>query len=212
MWTTEKILAHVDKQISTWMPEKYGWTRFPHRTYMRFYKILGHMLVGHKKWDSRSVNHVLGIDEFGRDVAEGMQRYVEILKRRGLKLNTVLVLGSRAKGRSKPSSDIDVTIIAENLPVVKKYPKPLNRIIGLKRWFLLSDIPLFMDLEPSSCHNKAEFLEKLKSFDRTALDAVYYGSVQYDDGFWKEVKATYAKIEKKYSLDETDLKQKLFVL
>lgn len=212
MWTQEKILKKVEKQIAKWIPEKYGWTRNPHRTYMRFYKILGHMLIGRKKWDSRNNNLALGTDEFGRDVSEGMQRYVDLLRSRGLKLNTVLVLGSRAKGRSKPSSDIDVTVIAENIPVVKKYPIPLNRIVGLKRWFLLSDIPLFMDLEVSQCYTKEEFMKTLKAFDMKALDAVYYGSVQYDDGSWEEVKAVFAELERKYKLDETDLKRNLSVL
>ena len=211
MLTQTKILRHVNKQIAEWLPEKYGWKRGPHRTYMRVYKIISHVLIGRRTWNS-SGGQDFGVDEFGRSIKYGVKKYVNILRNRGIKLNTVLVMGSRAKGRWKPSSDIDLTIIAENLPQMRNYPRPLNRIAALRRWFLLSDIPLFMDIEPSQCSNKEKFLEKLRKFDIHALDAVYYGKVIYDDGFWEKVKAMYKETERRFSLEKTDLKEKLYVL
>jgi predicted nucleotidyltransferase len=207
----KEIIMHVDTQLAEWLPEKFGWKRGPHRAYMRIYKIISHILVGRKKWKSLT-NQDFGVDEFGRSINYGVLQYVEILKSRGLRLNTVLVMGSRAKGRWKPSSDVDLTIIAENLPKIKNYPPPLNRIVMLKRWFLLSDIPLFMDVEPSQCSNKDVFLQKLNSFDIHALDAIYYGKPIYDDGFWNATKTMYEKTEKELDLQNTDLKEKLYPL
>ena len=76
----------------------------------------------------------------------------------------------------------------------------------------MSDRPLYLGIEPSGCCSKEEFLERLRSFDIQALDAIFYGRVIYDDGFWDVAKAQYTEIECKYGLDPLYLKKLLFPL
>jgi predicted nucleotidyltransferase len=120
----------------------------------------------------------------------------------------VIVLGSRVKDSWTPRSDVDVTIIADRLPRDGKnfFTK---RILGFRRNFLLSDRPLYLGVEPSGCCSRKEFLERLNRFDIQALDAVLYGKIIYDDGFWSMVEARYATIEKRYQIECLPLKEML---
>lgn len=150
----------------------------------------------------------LGFDELGRDVAHGVSKYVELLKTRGLHINTVIVLGSRAKGFWNSSSDVDVTIIGSNLPKQKE-SFLANKFLGLSSSRLLSDRPLCLGIEPSGCCSMEEFLDRIEKFDIQALDALYYGIIFHDDGFWDEAKRKFHKIEKQYGLNEAEMKKKL---
>ena len=149
-----------------------------------------------------------GCDERGRDIEDGLHKYVSILKNRGLKVHTVIVLGSRAKGLWTPRSDVDVTIIATNLP--KEGINFLSkRLLNLKRRIILSDRPLYLGIEPSGCCSKDEFLKKLEMFDINALDALLHGRVIYDDGFWLKVREKGKEIMSKHGLSEELLKRVL---
>jgi len=151
-----------------------------------------------------------GADEFGRDVADGISKYIDLLKNRGLIVHTVIVLGSRVKGSWKPSSDVDITIVADNLPKSEK--SFLSRLFGLGKHDILSDTPLCLGIEPSGCCSRGEFLKRLKEFDIQVLDAIFYGRVVYDVGFWSEVKNQFHKMEKDYDLSQLNLKQRLSLL
>lgn len=168
------------------------------------YRIFANSKVRVKKYEGYTP---FGSDEFGRDVADGISKYIELLKKRGLTVHTVIVLGSRAKGSWKPSSDIDITVIADDLPKNKK-SLPF-RLFGLGKHDILSDAPLCLGIEPSGCCSKEEFLKRLKEFDIQVLDAIFYGRIVYDVGFWPEVKKRFHKIEKEYNLSQLNLKQKL---
>jgi len=153
-------------------------------------------------------NSSMGYDEVGRDVEDGVRKYVEILKSRGIDVETVIALGSRVKGSWKPESDVDVTIIAHNLP-----PEGRNaisrRVRGLKISMSLSDRPICMGIEPSGCCSPRQFLEGLEHFDIQELDAVLYGKVIYDVGFWRTAMDRYQTLERKYRLDSMSLKTML---
>jgi predicted nucleotidyltransferase len=212
MYTEDSVLSEVERQLREWMPVKYGWKRTPNKVLMRLHKLFLHLIFGRKTWVSKGANLELGVDEFGRSIFDGIQRYVEIIKSRGVKVHTVLVLGSRAKGRWNPTSDVDVTVIASNLPVNRHRVWPIKKIVELKQSFTLSDFPTSIGVEPSECCDKKEFLRRLEKFDIHALDAVYYGKVIYDDGFWEEVKKKVELLEKKYNLPVTELKNRLLPL
>jgi predicted nucleotidyltransferase len=169
------------------------------------YRIFNNPKVNIKKYQQ---NSSFGYDEFGRDVEDGLRQYIRLLKSRKLQIDTVIVLGSRAKGSWTPTSDVDVTIIAGNLP---KEGKNLltRRLFGLRRNLILSDRPIYLGIEPSGCCSKTEFLEQLEQFDLQALDAVLYGWVIHDNGFWQTVKEKYNEMEKKYKLNEIPLKESL---
>lgn len=168
------------------------------------YRILANSKIRVKKYQGSTP---FGADEFGRDVADGISKYIELLKNRGLIVQTVIVLGSRVKGSWKPSSDIDLTIIADNLP--KNEKSFLSRLFGLGEPDILSDTPLCMGIEPSGCCSREEFLQRLKEFDIQVLDAIFYGRVAYDLGFWSEVKKEFHRIEREHNLSQLNLKQKL---
>jgi predicted nucleotidyltransferase len=212
MLTQNIILDNVKKQLAEWIPEKYGWKRKPHQASTRLQIFFLYTLFGWKKWGLEKGDVQLGIDQFGRSVFRGMQIYVNILKRRGIKLDTVLVQGSRAKGRWKPTSDIDVTIISEDFSSKKKFPWPINKLFGFRKKFQLSSIPLCMSIEPSFCCSREDFMRMLERFDIHALDAIYYGKVIYDKGFWQEAKKRFKETEIKYKLHKTDLRRMLSIL
>lgn len=168
------------------------------------YRILADSRIVIKKYDGSTP---FGADEFGRDVADGISKYMELLKTRGLIVQTVIVLGSRVKGSWKPSSDIDITIISDNLPGNKKGSFP--KLFGIVGHEILSDKPLCLGIEPSGCCSRKEFLQRLKEFDIQVLDAIFYGQIVYDTGFWSEVKKEFRKLEREYGLSQLNLKQKL---
>ena len=200
-WTHTMIINKVEEQIRLRRERRKG----PHlkKRLFRFYTIICYKLFGwryQKNMKACKDTSNLGVDEFGRDLDKGMEEYVATLKRRGLKVHTVLVLGSRAKRHWKPKSDLDVMVIASNVPRKGRF--------GLKRWWALSDRPIYIGVEASGC-NMREFLNLLKNFNLWALDAIYYGKVVYDDGFWSVAKKTFQKLEKTYQLQKAPLKQML---
>lgn len=205
-WTQATILDEVDKQLRKKIDEKKCKRKVNlKRLFMRFYKLCGYRLFRESALHNGNIEKNiqtfdLGVDELGRDVLEGMLSYVGLLKRRGLNVHTVLVLGSRAKGRWKPESDVDALVVASNLPKV-----------NYERWFVLSDRPIYLDINSFGC-TKREFMCLLRQFHLLVLDAIYYGKVVYDDGFWIEEKKKFKEIEKKYELQKTQLKQKILMI
>jgi len=206
----EEVLLRVEKQIERKMAMKKGYRKkfkvILERVLRKvLFKIFSYSNIEIERYHG---NSSFGCDELGRDVEDGVRQYVELLKGRKLQFHTVIVLGSRAKGVWAPQSDVDVTIIASNLP--KEGRNFLTkRLFDLRRRIILSDRPLYLGIEPSHCCSKAEFLELLEKFDIQALDAVLYGRVVYDDGFWRTVKMKYREMEKKYGLKQIPLKKML---
>jgi predicted nucleotidyltransferase len=200
------ILQKVEKEVTKKLAEKKSCRKKLKTTLVQvsraiFYKLFNNPEIKIKKYQHDSK---FGCDIFGRDVEDGLQKYVELLKSRKLQIRTIIILGSRAKGSWKPNSDIDVTIIAANLP--KGGTNLLTRrLFGWKRNLVLSDRPLYLGIEPSGCCSQKEFIERLKKFDVQALDAVFYGQVIYDNGFWPQVLESYEELEKAYKLPRDKL-------
>lgn len=205
----EKIKKEVEQKLVEKKSRKKRLKNLVERSRIKIlYRIFGDSKIQVKRYQQSSR---FGCDEFGRDVEDGLYKYINILKNRGLEVHTVILLGSRAKGTWTPKSDVDVTIVASNLPKERKN-FALKRLLGLKRQIVLSDRPLYLGIEPSGCCSKEEFVKKLRSFDTQALDAIFYGQIIYDDGFWKIVKTEYSEMEKKYGLKDLPLKELLFPL
>jgi predicted nucleotidyltransferase len=208
---TKTILEKVDMQVKKKLSEKYSWRKKVRSAYMRLYKIFGYRLIGKNlQMESNRPDHrdCLGVDEFGRNVANSLEKYVRILFDRGLDVHCVIVLGSRAKGRWTPKSDIDVTVIVDNLPKRPTF-RGIERILCLVRWFLLSDIPMFVGVESSGCVSRQDFLANIDNFNISALDALFHGIVIFDDGFWSCAKERYREIERDCGIPYELLKQKL---
>ncbi|MGD0028168.1 MAG: polysaccharide deacetylase family protein [Candidatus Bathyarchaeia archaeon] len=214
-----QILEGVRKQVELRLSQKYNVKRVMSQAISRIAVKIEtpfSIISGPKHIVSSPTNVSLdlGKDERGRDIASCLQTYVALLQKRGVKLHTLIVLGSRAKGRGQPQSDVDVTIIASNLPgkSTSEFTNFAQKIMNLRRELLLSDFPLLFGVQQSSCCSKTEFIQWLKEFRVIALDAVYYGKVIYDDGFWKEVRRTFEKIDKEYHLNRTELPKLLYLL
>ncbi len=153
---------------------------------------LGYSFFG-SHYEFSSESHPLGVDEFGRDVKLGLQRYLNLLKTRKVKIRSLVVHGSRTKGSWSPKSDIDVIVITNDAPPSKK---------------LLSDHPLYLGVEAVSC-SAIDFIHWIRECRLVALDAMYYGQVIFDDGFWIEARMALLQLEKEHNISPSDLLKKL---
>ena len=219
IWTQSSIVEAVREEVELRLSQKYNIKRVVSQVIINLLNKIEDLLLTVSELKQvcstpPKVNTNLGVDRRGRDVAVCLQMYVTLLIRRGVKVHTLLVLGSRAKGRARPQSDVDVTIIASDLPGKNtfEFTDLAQKIMNVRKEILLCDFPLLIGVQPSSCCSKCEFIRWLKDFKAIALDAVYYGKVIYDDGFWNEVKSIFEGIEKKYNLNETEVPALLFAL
>jgi len=149
-------------------------------------------------WAPRSRFHefYLGEDELGRDVMAELAKYIELVKSRGLHVHTVVVLGSRAKQRHKPHSDVDLLVIGDNSPK------------GLRKLLFFSDWPIIIGTQVIAC-TRDEFLRWLEELSLVAVDSMYYGKVILDDGFWSMAKARFENIERTYQLRKKRLIERM---
>jgi glycosyltransferase involved in cell wall biosynthesis/predicted nucleotidyltransferase len=177
------------------------WKKSPLDAYRRLRRRIAYKLFGIRTFDVQTDENLpnLGIDEFGRQVTQGLLFYSGLLRIRGVALHTIVVLGSRAKGRWSPKSDVDVLIIADEIP---------NRH---RRGPIFSDVPIFLGIRPD-IFTPSELLSELGCLNTKILDAVYYGKVVYDDGFWSVVNQRVKQFEAEFSLDETHLKEIIHAL
>jgi predicted nucleotidyltransferase len=204
------IMKKIEKEVSKKLAEKKSSKKKLKNSVERLFRTLAHKVFSNPNFRIKKYqgNSSFGCDVYGRDVEDGLRQYVQLLKSRKLQIHTVIVLGSRVKGSWTPKSDIDVIVIANNLPKggANIFSK---RLFSWKRKFILSDRPIYLGIEPSGCCSKTEFLERLERFDIQVLDAVFYGRVVYDKGFWQKVKKKYMDMERKYGLEQIPLKEML---
>lgn len=206
--SNEEIMARVKRQVARKMAMKRGYRKKFKQVIERQLRKILYQVFSPKNAVAPCLqdSSIFGCDEFGRDVEQGLQQYVAILKSRGLKVHTVIVQGSRTKSSWKPESDVDVTIVANNLP--KEGHNFLSfRLRDLRRRMLLSDRPLFLGIEPSGCCSCEEYLKRLERFDLQILDAILYGRVVFDDGFWSQAKLKYKELVKRNRLETAQLRE-----
>ncbi len=135
----------------------------------------------------------LGSLENGRNAYRELIRWVQGLEGKGIKVRFVGVIGSRAKGSWKPWSDIDVILIAENLP-----PR------GIERYRLLLSDSIDLDIRAYTPEEAKEAVDKL---EREFLDLERYGRIVKDDGIYDEIRERLYKVRRRYEvkyIDELD--------
>ena len=193
------IMRWIESQLERRLALKRRWNiykRGPTGMMRRLYGNLGYVIAGRRYYAEVGRNPGrLGVDEFGRDVELGLELYVRMLSWRGLIVHSVIVIGSRVKRMFASSSDIDTIVILDSLP-------PL-----LDRW-KITDAPLFLRIEAEP-YTRESMKARLSSFSLTALDAYYWGYVIFDDGFWEESKRMFEKLEAKYSIPSSHVKNML---
>ncbi|RLF24848.1 MAG: hypothetical protein DRM97_02845 [Thermoprotei archaeon] len=131
----------------------------------------------------------LGFDELGINVKSYVERFKrELLRRFGDEVRSIVVFGSRARGRWKPWSDVDVIV------VLKRAPKGLARVLSM---------PYAPLVEPW-VYDENEFYEAMRRFDVAVLDALEHGIVIHDDGFWKEARRFFKEFKREWDLVEVE--------
>ena len=139
----------------------------------------------------------LGVGEFGEDISGILGRVLKALTQAPLvKLRSMVVFGSRARGDWKPWSDTDVVLIVE----VKK---PL-------KWGTLWELGLPEDVIVDAHRAYIEpriftpegFRRALSLGSLTALDALEEGVVLYDDGYWREMKELFSKMKRSGQIEK----------
>lgn len=98
----------------------------------------------------------------------------------------VILFGSRARGQHTEASDVDICLIAEDLPeelLQRRYPTPLG----------------YRSLSVFGFHPE-EFLRLLREGNPFVLDIMHDGIVVYEDGFMQRAQAAYREAIQRYGL------------
>ena len=118
---------------------------------------------------------------------EEIARFCEnIIK--ALNPSAIILYGSLARGDYKKGSDIDIIIVADNLP--QKFTDRIE---------LLLCFSAGGPIEPRG-YTPHEFLKMIEEAYGTVLDAIAYGIILYDRGFIKKAKELFKKTIKTLEL------------
>jgi glycosyltransferase involved in cell wall biosynthesis len=197
-WIRIQLAQRIHRRLM--MKQKWQlWKKGPIAAYREVHRKIAYHLVGLR--GLRMVPEALcptdlGVDEYGRSVACGLRYYGALLRKRGVDLSAIVVLGSRAKGRWTKKSDVDVVVIARNLPA------------GRMRNRILSEGRILMSIQPKGYSNE-EFLKDLDNLSLIPLDAMYFGKPIYDDGFWTSVIKRFSMLQQKYDLQEPKFRESI---
>ncbi len=120
----------------------------------------------------------------GTDARRAVGRFLEKCIKAGVRIRAAVVFGSRARGRWKEWSDVDVLVVAEDLPRERIRPFLHGYALNIEPW----------PYEPS------EVLESVKAGDIAAIDALENGVVIFDDGTWSSLKREYRRIKEELGI------------
>jgi predicted nucleotidyltransferase len=115
----------------------------------------------------------------GRPAIEYLANYIEQLSKL-TNIKAVIVIGSRANGTWKLSSDIDTIIVVDKAISYTELP-PLG--IVDPRIYTIEELP--------EAINTAEY-ELIEAFEE--------GKIVYDDGTWKEMQKTYNEVKERLKI------------
>jgi predicted nucleotidyltransferase len=126
---------------------------------------------------------ILGIDIGkiwnGRPAIEYLVNYIEQLSRL-TNVKAVVVIGSRARGDWKLSSDIDTIIVVD---------KALS----------YTELPSLGMVDPR-IYTVEELIEAIKTAEYELIEAFEEGKIIYDDGIWKEIRKTYEEVKERLKI------------
>ena len=104
-----------------------------------------------------------------------MRDYIRKLKEKDIEVHSLVVIGSRAYGYYTTSSDIDVVVIIDDYEKVEE-----TFHLGLNTGYIEPRIYAREDAE-----------KLLECYDAVLLEALEFGVVFHDDGFWQRLRKTY---------------------
>jgi predicted nucleotidyltransferase len=114
------------------------------------------------------------------EVLSKLREYAEA-KAKERHARAIILTGSLAKGSYTATSDADILVIADKVPVNV-----------LERYALFSDPRLPIDLEPR-VYTTEEFISKARQGDRFALEALEIGIPLYGEQFFNDVRGSLGK-------------------
>jgi predicted nucleotidyltransferase len=115
----------------------------------------------------------------GRPAIEYLVNYIEQLSRL-TNVRAVVVIGSRAKGDWKLSSDIDAIIVVDKAISYTELP-PLGIVD-----------PRIYTVE--------ELIDAIKAAEYELIEAFEEGKIVYDDGIWKEMQKAYEEVKERLKI------------
>lgn len=122
-----------------------------------------------------------------QQVERELQRFCAEARRGGAR--AVILFGSRVRGQHTEESDVDVCLIADDLPedtFQRRYPAPSGY-----RWLSVFGF------------HPHEFLRMLRQGNLFVMEIVQEGKLLYDDGFFRQVRAIYQEAVQRYNLQRT---------
>jgi predicted nucleotidyltransferase len=126
---------------------------------------------------------ILGIDIGkiwnGRPAIEYLVNYIEQLSRL-TNVRAVIVIGSRARGDWKLSSDIDAIIVVD---------KAIS----------YTELPSLGIVDPR-IYTVEELFNAIKTAEYELIEAFEEGKIIYDDGIWKETRKIYEEVKERLKI------------
>jgi len=126
---------------------------------------------------------ILGIDIGkiwnGRPAIEYLANYIEQLSRL-TNVRAVVVIGSRARGDWKLSSDIDTIIV-------------VGKAVSY------TELPSLGIVDPR-IYTVEELFEAINSAEYELIEAFEEGKIIYDDGIWKKMQKTYEGVKERLKI------------
>jgi len=115
----------------------------------------------------------------GKPAIEYLADYIEQLSKL-TNVRAVVVIGSRAKGNWKLSSDIDAIIVVDKAVSYTELPS-----LGM--------------VDPR-IYTVEELFDAIKTAEYELIEAFEEGKIIYDDGIWKEMQKTYEKVKERLKI------------
>jgi predicted nucleotidyltransferase len=126
---------------------------------------------------------ILGIDIGkiwnGRPAIEYLVNYIEQLSRL-TNVRAVVVIGSRARGDWKLSSDIDAIIVVDTA-------------------ISYTELPSLGIVDPR-IYTVEELFNAIKTAEYELIEAFEEGKIIYDDGIWKETRKIYEEVKERLKI------------
>jgi predicted nucleotidyltransferase len=110
------------------------------------------------------------------DVIEKLRRYAKSMAETHKGVKSIVLTGSLAKGNYSATSDADILVIADDLPLQL-----------LDRHVLFADSAIPVDLEPRA-YTPDEFVAMVKQGDHFATEALRIGKPLYGDQYFSDLK------------------------
>ena len=126
-------------------------------------------------------------------MSEGLRELAEKLRGYGVRL--IILFGSRARGDYTEDSDVDVLVVADQLP---RDPREAYTVVA----------KLAGPKVVPTCFNTESFMKRLEGESTMIMEVLEDGKVVYaDEGFLEEVRAKYREVRERWTRSDKTWKR-----